>query len=145
MDLNTTDPGTVVGAPVVHLNPASLFDMSRVGYAQFSVAEPGRLAFVSGQVAGYPGEGPMPSDLAAQAEIVAANLKTALAELGATPNDVVMVRVYVVNATPDRFGEVMPTLARTFSGGQPSITTVGVQALFAPDCQLEVEMVVRVP
>lgn len=31
------------------------------------------------------------------------------------------------------------------SGGKPSITTIGVQALYTPDYQLEVEMVVRVP
>ena len=141
----TSQPPKAVAAPVAHLNPPSLFDMSPLGFAQVSVAEPGRLAFLSGQVAGYPGEGPMPSDLAAQAEIVAANLKKALTELSATANDVVMVRVYVVNATPARFGEVMPTLAGAFSGGQPSITTIGVQALYAPDCQLEVEMVVRAP
>jgi len=132
-------------APVAHHNPSSLWDMSALGFAQISVAEPGRLAFLSGQVAGYPGEGPMPPDLTSQAHIVAANLKKALTELGATANDVVMVRLYVVNATPDRFQQALTPLRDTFSGGKPSITTIGVQALYAPDCQLEVEMVVRAP
>ena len=87
----------------------------------------------------------MPLDLASQACIVAAQLKKALSELGASASDVVMVRLYVVNATSDRFQQALSPLRDTFSGGKPSVTTIGVQALFAPDYQLEVEMVVRVP
>ena len=119
--------------------------MSALGFAQINVAEPGRLAFLSGQVAGAPDGEPMPSDLPSQAHIVAANLKKALAELGATANDVVMVRLYVVNATTERFQQAITPLRETFSGGQPSITTIGVQALYTPGYQLEVEMVVRAP
>jgi len=51
----------------------------------------------------------------------------------------------VVNATTDRFQQALGPLRDAFSGGKPSITTIGVQALFTPDYQLEVEMVVRVP
>lgn len=130
--------------PITHHNPSFIFDMSPLGFAQISVAEPGRLAFLSGQVAGGPGEH-MPPDLPSQAQIVGANLKKALTELGASANDVVMVRVYVVNATTERFRQVFTGLGDTFSGGTPSITTIGVQALFVPGCQLEIEMVVRVP
>lgn len=134
-----------VAAPVTHHHPSFLFDMSALGFAQINVAEPGRLAFLSGQVAGAPDGEPMPSDLPSQAHIVAANLKKALAELGATANDVVMVRLYVVNATTERFQQAITPLRETFSGGQPSITTIGVQALYTPGYQLEVEMVVRAP
>lgn len=132
-------------APVTRHHPSFLFDMSQSGYAQVSVAEPGRLAFLSGQVAGAPDGDQMPTDLAAQAQIVAANLKKVLAELGASANDVVMVRLYVVNATTDRFMEALTALGEAFSGGNPSITTIGVQALYTPEYQLEVEIVVRVP
>ena len=130
---------------VTRLHPSFLFDMSARGFAQISIAEPGRLAFLSGQVAGAPEGENMPPDLASQACIVAAQLKKALSELGASASDVVMVRLYVVNATTDRFQQALAPLRDTFSGGNPSITTIGVQALFAPDYQLEVEMVVRVP
>ena len=132
-------------ARVAHHNPSFLWDMSAGGFAQISVAEPGRLAFLSGQVAGAPDGAPMPPNLIAQAHIVAANLKKALTELGASPDDVVMVRLYVVNATTDRFQQALTALRETFNGGKPSITTIGVQALYTPDYQLEVEMVVRVP
>ena len=138
-------PSIAAAAPLTHHNPSFLFDMSPLGFAQISVAEPGRLAFLSGQVAGGPNEGPMATDLTSQATIVAANLTKALTELGASANDVVMVRLYVVDATTERFQQALTPLRNTFSGGQPSITTIGVQALYVPDCQLEVEMVVRVP
>jgi enamine deaminase RidA (YjgF/YER057c/UK114 family) len=118
--------------------------MSARGFAQISVAEPGRLAFLSGQVAAAPGD-QTPADLTSQARIVATNIKKTLTELGAAASDIVMVRLYVVNATTDRFQQALAPLRETFSGGNPSITTIGVQALYAPDYQLEVEMVVRVP
>jgi enamine deaminase RidA (YjgF/YER057c/UK114 family) len=141
----SSEPPKAVAAPVTHHNPSFLFDMSPLGFAQINLVEPGRLAFLSGQVAGGPDEGHMPPDLTSQAHIVAANLKKALTELGASANDVVMVRLYVVNATTDRFQQALTALRDTFSGGKPSITTIGVQALYTPDYQLEVEMVVRVP
>ncbi len=131
-------------ASVTHHNPPFLFDMSAGGFAQISVTEPGRLAFLSGQVAGAPGEH-MPPDLTSQARIVAANIIKTLTELGASANDIVMVRLYVVNATTDRFQQALAPLRETFNGGKPSITTIGVQALYTPGYQLEVELVVRVP
>ena len=56
-----------------------------------------------------------------------------------------MLRVYVVDATTDRFLEAMAPIKEMLGGEMPSVTTIGVQALFTPELQLEVEMVVRVP
>ncbi len=56
-----------------------------------------------------------------------------------------MVRLYVVDLTPARMQEAMPHLLDFFDGAQPSLTGVGVTALAAPDLQLEVEMIVRLP
>lgn len=141
----SSERSNAAAASVTHFNPTFLFDMSAGGFSQISMTEPGRLAFLSGQVAGAPDGENMPADLASQAHIVAAHLKKALTELGASANDVVMVRLYVVNATTDRFQQALAPLREAFNGGKPSITTIGVQALYTPDYQLEVEMVVRVP
>ena len=140
----TSEPAIGAGAPVTRLHPPHLFDMSVLGYAQISVAEPGRLAFLSGQVAGAPGAD-LPPELASQADIVATNLKTTLESLGASASDVVFIRLYVVNATPDRWQLALTPLRATFAAGQPSVTAIGVQSLSSPLYQLEVEMVVRVP
>lgn len=141
----SSEPPNAAAPTVTHLNPPFLWDMSAGGFAQMSVAEPGRLAFLSGQVAGAPNGEQMPPDLASQAHIVAAHLKETLTELGSSANDVVMVRLYVVNGTTDRFQQALSALRDTLSGGKPSITTIGVQSLYNTEYQLEVEMVVRVP
>lgn len=131
--------------PITRLNPPSLPDAGQAGYSQISIVEPSRLAFVSGQVAWRVGGDQVPETLAGQAEIVVSNARAALAALGATARDLVMVRVYLVNLTPGRLEVLWPHLHALFDGAQPSLTGVGVAALAAPELQLEVEMVVRLP
>lgn len=131
--------------PVVRLNPPTLPDVSAIGYSQISVMEPGRIAHVSGQVAVQPGGAPVPGDLVGQTRIVAGNLAAALDALSATGRDVVSARIYVTDLTEARVAEAMPHLMPVFQGARPSLTGIGVAALAAPDLQIEVEMVVRLP
>ena len=56
---------------ITRLNPAALPDVSAICYSQIVTVEPGRLAFVSGQV-GADKDGTVPDSLAQQAENVAA-------------------------------------------------------------------------
>jgi enamine deaminase RidA (YjgF/YER057c/UK114 family) len=137
-----SSPGS---APVSRRNPSTLWDMASGGYSQISVAEPGRLAFLSGQVAWRPSGEAAPKDLAGQAKIATANLAAALKELEASEQDIVMLRVYVVDATTDAFLQVMAALSGLVGEAKPSITTIGVQALYSPDILVEIEMTVRVP
>ncbi|WP_010184598.1 Rid family hydrolase [Sphingomonas sp. PAMC 26605] len=132
-------------ASVSRRNPPTMWDMASLGYSQISVAEPGRLAFLSGQIAAAPGLDAVPDDLAAQAEIATASLAAALEELAATAQDIVMLRVYVVNATTEAFGQALVPLRALFTDAKPSITTIGVQALYRPEIKVEIEMVVRLP
>lgn len=131
--------------PLTRLNPPELPDAGALGYSQISIVEPSRLAFVSGQVAWRPGGEAPPNDLAEQAKLVAKNTKTALEALGATPADIVIARVYVTDLTPERVEVAMPYLVEMFDGARPSLTGVGVEALAAPDLQIEMELVVRLP
>ncbi len=86
-----------------------------------------------------------PKDIAGQAKIAAANLAAALKDLGASGQDIVMLRVYVVDATTEKFQQVQTALDELKGDGMPSITTIGVQALYSPDILVEIEMMVRVP
>lgn len=131
--------------PIVRLNPETLPNAAEIGYSQISIVEPGRIAFISGQVALTPDGAPVPESLTEQMKIVSANAKAALQAMGATPHDVVIARVYLVNLTPERLEEVMPTFLATFDGAQPSVTGIGVAALAGPDFQVELELTVRVP
>jgi enamine deaminase RidA (YjgF/YER057c/UK114 family) len=122
-----------------------MWDMASRGWSHISVAEPGRLAFVSGQIAVTPGSTDVPEDLASQAKLATASLSAALKELEASPHDIVMLRVYVVNATTEAFGEAITSLRELLGDAMPSVTTIGVQALYKPEIKVEIEMVVRLP
>lgn len=133
------------GAPVSRRNPQALLDSTGLGLSQISVVEAGRMAFLSGQTATPRDGGAIPGDLADQARVVAGNLAAALEDLGASPRDVVLLRVYVVGATTDRFLEAWSPIRAMLAGEAPSMTGIGVQALWTPALQLEVEMAVRLP
>jgi enamine deaminase RidA (YjgF/YER057c/UK114 family) len=130
---------------IIRLNPSTLPNAGEMGYSQISIVEPGRMAYVSGQVAWRPNGEAVPESLAEQMSIVSVNAKAALDAVGATPHDVVIARIYMVNLTSERLEEVMPPFLATFEGAQPCVTGVGVEALAAPDLQVEMELVVRLP
>lgn len=133
------------GSTVTRRNPPTIWDMTVNGFSQISVAEPGRLAFLSGQVASPAAGTALPGDVAGQAPMAVANLAAALDELGASARDIVMLRLYVVEATTERFRQALSALRELLGSAMPSVTTIGVQALYTPGLQLEIEMVVRVP
>lgn len=126
-------------------NPSTMWDMGALGFSHISVAELGRLAFLSGQIAATPGRENVSEDLAGQAKLATASLAAALKELEASPQDIVMLRVYVVNATSEAFGQAVAPLHELLGDVMPSITTIGVQALYKPEIKVEIEMVVRLP
>ena len=130
---------------IQRMNPPSLPDAGAIGYSQITTVEPGRMAYISGQVAIDPDGGPIPSNLKDQTDIVVRNARAALVAVGASPQDLVMVRVYVVDLTPDRMNASMPGLLALFDGAQPSVTGIGVAALADPEFQIEVEMIARLP
>ena len=132
-------------ASVSRLNPPTMWDMASRGWSHISVAEPGRLAFLSGQVAVTPGGEDVPEDIAGQAKLAVASLAAALKELEATAHDIVMLRVYVVNATSEAYGQAVAPLRELVEDAMPSITTIGVQSLYKPEIKVEIEMVVRLP
>jgi enamine deaminase RidA (YjgF/YER057c/UK114 family) len=132
-------------ASVSRRNPPTMWNMASLGWSHISVAEPGRLAFLSGQIAVTPGSDDVPEDLASQAKLATASLAAALEELEASPRDIVMLRVYVVNATTEAFGQALTPLRELVGDAMPSITTIGVQALYKPQIKVEIEMVVRLP
>jgi enamine deaminase RidA (YjgF/YER057c/UK114 family) len=126
-------------------NPATMWDMTSFGFSHISVVEPGRLAFLSGQIATTLGSEGVPEDLASQARLATANLAAALKELKASAQDIVMLRVYVVNADREKFQQAVAPLLELVGYAKPSITTVGVQALYMPEIKVEIEMTVRLP
>lgn len=130
---------------IVRLNPLTLPNAAEMGYSQISIVEPGRMAYISGQVAWQPNSEPVPEDLAEQMKLVSKNARSALEAVNAKPEHVVMARIYLVNLTPERLQQLMPPFIATFEGAQPCVTGIGVAALAAPELQVELELVVRLP
>ena len=130
---------------LTRLNPETLPDPSDLGYAQMSIAGPGRLAFVSGQVALSADGGDIPASMEGQVAQVVENLSHALAALSATPDNIAQMRIYIRDLDDAAMAAAMPPLTAFLNGARPSVTGIGVAALAMPELKIEVEMVVQLP
>ncbi|GAA4525647.1 RidA family protein [Amycolatopsis samaneae] len=113
-------------------------------YRQVAVATGTKLVFTAGQVA-VDAEGRLvgEGDLAAQVEQCYLNVAAALAEAGATFDDVAKLTVYVRDWTPDKMPALADGISRAAAklGVTPAapFTGLGVAALAGPGLLVEVE------
>lgn len=123
------------------INPSALYDSLSYGFSHATISENGRLLHMAGQVAwdkDYNIIGG--SDLAGQARQAFANLKTVLADQGLTPADLVRIRTYVVDHTPDKLEAVAGEIMAFYGDAMPAANTwIGVQALALPEFLIEIE------
>jgi enamine deaminase RidA (YjgF/YER057c/UK114 family) len=69
-----------------------------------------------------------------------------LAEVGATPDNVVRLRTYVVDHSPEKLGVFLPEIGAFYGSATPAPNTVvGVAALALPDFLIEIEAVAALP
>jgi enamine deaminase RidA (YjgF/YER057c/UK114 family) len=117
------------------------------GYTHAVVTKPGKLIFLSGQVANDPsGQLVGKGDLKAQTDQVFANLKTALAATGAIFNDVVKITWYIKGYKPDDLPVLRGVRDKYVNTAQPPASTlIGVASLFQEDYLLEVDAIAVVP
>jgi len=119
-------------------------------YHHVSVAGPGRLVHVAGQVS-WDADGVLvaPGDLAGQVEQTYVNVAAALEAAGGTLHDLVDLTMYVAGWTPDQMPAVVEGMERaaTRLGGTsaPPATLIGVAALHAPEHLVELKAVAVVP
>lgn len=121
------------------INPWSWQD--RRGYSQAWKVEEGRtVVFVSGQVSvSAEGEVLHADDFAGQVEQTLENLRTVLAESGASFESVVKIGVFLTDMRNlPEFGRIKASL---FPGPQPASTAIGVTALAMPELMIEVEAI----
>lgn len=123
------------------INPATMYQSTQFGFSHAVEQNGGRTLHLSGQVA-WNGAGELvgPGDLVAQTRQALANLKAVLADAGATPADIVRLRTYVVNHSPEKLGPVTEEILSFYGGVVPAANTfIGVQALALPDFLIEIE------
>ena len=130
---------------IARMNPDTLPDAGKVGYSQISITNPGRLAFVSGQVAWSADGSAVPETLEGQTSQVISNLAEALRAIAATPRDIVQMRVYMTELNDATMVIVMTQITAFLVGEQPSLTGIGVASLANEDLKIEIEMVVQIP
>lgn len=124
------------------INPATMYTTTPFAFSHAVEQQPGRTLHLSGQVAwdsqyAVVGGG----DVVAQARQALANLKEVLAAAGATPADVVRMRTYIVNHTPEKLAPICAEIAAFYGDAEPAANTViGVAALALPDFLIEIEV-----
>jgi len=122
------------------MNPATIAKPG--GYSHVVEATgPGRIVYIAGQL-GLKPDGQIAGDFRAQAVQAFENLKSALAAVGATFDDVVKLNNYLVDIAANLpiYREVRDRYVNIKA--PPASTTVGVAALARPDALFEAEAVV---
>jgi enamine deaminase RidA (YjgF/YER057c/UK114 family) len=122
------------------MNPSAIAKPG--GYSHVvEITGPGRIVYIAGQL-GLKPDGSIAGDFRAQAMQAFENLKSALAAVGATFDDVVKLNNYLVDI-PGNLGIYREVRDKYVNVGQPpASTTIGVPALARPDALYEVEAVV---
>lgn len=122
------------------INPDSLPDAPAMGYSQITLADPGTLIFLSGQVARTPNGEPVPEALNDQARIAMGNVMKGLNAVGTGPQNITSIRMYLVDPEPHDFYNVAPVFAEFMDGVLPTFTALGISALAGEGLKIELEV-----
>jgi len=123
------------------INPQGMYQSVSFGFSHAVEQNGGRTLHLAGQVA-WNADGQLigAGDLVAQTRQALANLRQVLEAAGATPADIVRLRTYVVDHTPDKLGPVTAEIVAFYGDVMPAANTfIGVQALALPEFLIEIE------
>lgn len=124
------------------INPSMLGDPTPNGYSTAVIVPAGaRVAYISGQ-GGFDSTGGLSPDFATQVTQAYANLGTAIAALGARPDQVAKLTVYVVDHDMSKLGVLTQAVTAMFGSTLPAQTLVPVPKLAVDPMLFEVEAVV---
>ena len=136
---NGTPRQTEVRVTVV--NPAGLYDPAPYGYSHAIVAKGGtRIAYLAGQ-GGEDQNGSLSPEFADQVKQAYANLRTALAAVGAEPHQVTKITTYVVQYDQSMLNVMTPLVKEMFGDALPAQTLVPVPRLALDGMLFEVDAV----
>ena len=124
------------------VNPQNLYDPSPNGYSTAVIApREGRVAYISGQ-GGQDSTGALSPDFATQVKQAYANLGAALEGIGAKPNQVAKLTIFVVDHDMSKLGVLTRNVKEMFGEALPAQTLVPVPKLAVDPMLFEVEAVV---
>ena len=124
------------------VNPKNLYDPTPNGYSTAVIVPSGaRVAYISGQ-GGQDGTGALSPDFAVQVKQAYANLSAALEGIGARPDQVAKLTVFVVDHDMSKLEVLTRNVIEMFGATLPAQTLVPVPKLAIDPMLFEVEAVV---
>ncbi|MGO8016136.1 RidA family protein [Rhizobium leguminosarum] len=124
------------------VNPKNLYDPSPNGYSTAVIVPRGaRLAYISG-LGGQDSTGALSPDFAVQVKQAYANLRTALDALGAKPDQVAKLTVFVVDHDMSKLEVLTRNVKDMFGEALPAQTLIPVPKLAIDPMLFEVEATV---
>ncbi len=124
-----------------HVNPSALFNSRPHGFSQAVVSKPGRIVFISGQVAvnknlKVAGK----NNLKKQVSKTIKNLNLVIEAAGGNLNDIVMLRIYKVDFKMEDARVISNMLKKHFGDKSPPASTwINVKGLAISDVMIEIE------
>ena len=135
---------SAVDGPHRIVNPEGL--LPPVGFSHAVVATPGRLVHLGGQT-GHRADGSLPAGIVSQFEQAARNIVVALDAVGAAPEHLTALHIYVTDMAGYR--AALPQLGtayqRHLGRHYPAIALFGVAALFDPEALIELVATAVIP
>lgn len=123
------------------VNPQNLYDPSPNGYSTAVIVPSGaKVAYISGQ-GGQDSTGDLSPDFAVQVKQAYANLRTALDALGAKPDQVAKLTVFVVDHDMSKLEVLTANVKEMFGKALPVQTLIPVSKLAIDTMLFEVEAV----
>lgn len=125
----------------ISFNPQKLFDSTKAGFSQVVVCEMGKQVFISGQVAwdenrNIVGE----NNLKIQAQKAIDNLKIAIESTGGNLQNIVVLRIYIVDYKSEYGAIISEILINNFENSTlPASTWINVKGLANKKFLIEVE------
>ena len=123
------------------INPDSLSGPSP-SFTQGVVTDAGKTLHMSGQVALDKDGSVIGDDITAQTQAALTNVSAMLDHEGLSPENLVSIRVYIVDLTGKKVGAVMTELSNFYGDCDPAPTTIlGISALGLEGLLVEIECV----
>ena len=123
------------------INPATLFNSTQYGFSQIVVSDPGKMVFISGQVAWDENLNIIgANDLKVQTQKAIDNLKIAMESVGGTLADITMLRIYKVDYETEDGPIISEALKKNFGAiNPPASTWINVKGLANEAFMIEIE------
>jgi len=142
MGVSTARTASADDLKLTIVNPPNLFDPTPNGYSTAVIAPAGaRMAYISGQ-GGQDSRGGLSPDFAVQVKQAYANLRAALDGLGARPDQVAKLTVFVVDHDMSKLEILTQAVKEMFGETLPAQTLVPVPKLAIDPMLFEVEAIV---